>query len=146
MLREGGLGDVNSIVRRLPCSRDDVLMKPFILIILIGAFAVVAFDTVGSLASRNFGFGYQWLIIGSFLIYAGVGFAASKYNSLMFAPLAGGITSLVDSTLGWYVSWIIGPGRPAMEMDSTAIVSTVVFVTLTGVIVGFIGGLIGRAI
>ena len=121
-------------------------MKHFILIILIGAFAVVAFDTVGSLASRNFGFGYQWLTMGSFLIYAGVGFAASKYNGLLFAPLAGGITSLVDSTLGWYISWVIGPGRPAMEMDSTAIISTVIFVTLTGAVVGFIGGLVGRAI
>ncbi len=135
-----------SIVRRLPCSLNDIPMKHFILILLIGAFAVVAFDTVGSLASRNFGFGYQWLTIGSLLIYAGVGFAASKYNGLPFAPLASAITSLVDSTLGWYISWVIGPGRPAIEMDSTAIISTVIFVTLTGAVVGFIGGLIGRVI
>jgi len=121
-------------------------MKHFIQIILIGVFAIVIFDTIGSLASRNFGFGYQWLVIGSYLIYAGVGFAASKYNGLIFAPLAGGITSLVDSTLGWYISWIIGPGRLNMEMDLTAIISTVIFVTLTGVIIGLIGGLVGRAI
>ncbi len=121
-------------------------MKHLILIILIGAFAVVTFDTAGSLASRSFGFGYQWMAIGSFLIYAGVGFAASKYNGLMFAPLAGGITVLIDSTLGWYISWVISPGRPAMEMDSPAIISTVVFVTLLGAIVGFIGGLVGRLI
>jgi hypothetical protein len=121
-------------------------MKHFILIILIGVFAVVIFDTIGSLASRSFSFPYSWLTVGSFLIYAGVGFAASKYDGLMFAPLAGAITSLVDSTLGWYISWIIGPGRPATEMDSTTIISTVLFVTVTGVGTGFIGGLIGRLI
>lgn len=111
-----------------------------------GVSTVIAFDTVGSLASLNFGFAYLWLIIGSFLIYVGVGFAASKYNGLIFAPLAGGITSVVDSTLGWYISWVIGPGRPAMEMDLTAIVSTVIFVTLLGTTLGFIGGLIGRVV
>ena len=64
----------------------------------------------------------------------------------MFAPLASGITSLVDSTLGWYISWVIGPGRPVVEMDSTAIISTIFFVTLLGAILGFIGGLIGRVV
>lgn len=119
-------------------------MKHLFLIILIGAFAVLIFDTIGSLASRNFGFPYYWLTVGSFLIYAGVGLAASKYNGLMYAPLAGGIVSLIDSTLGWYISWVIGPGRPAAEMDSTAIISAVIFVTLLGIVIGFIGGLIGR--
>ncbi|MDQ3798591.1 MAG: hypothetical protein M3384_04005 [Acidobacteriota bacterium] len=121
-------------------------MRHFILIILIGAFAVVIFDTLGSLTSRRFGFPYHWLTIGSFLIYAAVGFAASKSNGLTSAPLAGGITSLVDSTLGWYISWIIGPGRPAIKMDSNVIFLMVVFITLTGAVVGFIGGLIGRVI
>lgn len=121
-------------------------MKHFFLILLIGVSAVVAFDIVGSLASRSFNFAYQWLTIGSFLIYAGVGFAASKYNSLLFAPLTGAIMSFVDSTLGWYISWIIGPGRPAMEMDSTAIISTVIFVTLIGAVIGFVSGLVERMI
>lgn len=76
-------------------------MEYFILIILIGALTVIIFDAIGSLASRAFGFPYFWLAIGSFLIYAGAGLGASKYTDLMFAPLAGTITSLVDSTLGW---------------------------------------------
>jgi hypothetical protein len=119
-------------------------MKHFILIILTGAFAVLIFDTIGALISRSFGFGYQTLIIGSFLIYAAVGFAASKYGGLIFASLAGGITALIDATLGWYISLVIGPGHPAAEMDSMSIISTVTMVTIIGAIIGFIGGLIGR--
>lgn len=119
-------------------------MNHFILTVLVGAFAVIVFDTIGSFASRSFGFPYYWLTIGSFFIYFSVGFIAAKYNRLMFAPLAAGITSLVDSTLGWYISWVIGPGRPTTEIDTNVIIASIAFVTFTGVFVGFIGGFVNR--
>ena len=119
-------------------------MKHFFLIILIGAFAVLVFDTIGSLASRNFGFPYYWLTVGSFLIYAGVGLAASKYNGLMYAPLAAGIVGLIDSTLGWYISWVIGPGRPEIEMDLMQIFTAIIFVTVLASLFGFVGEFVSR--
>jgi hypothetical protein len=60
----------------------------------------------------------------------------------MFAPLAGGITGFVDATLGWYISWIIGPGRPDIETDANGITLSIMFVIFIGVVIGFIGGLI----
>lgn len=105
------------------------------------------FDTLGSIASQNLGFPYYWLTVGSFLIYVGIGFSASKSNGLMYAPLAGSIMGFIDSTLGWYISWIIGPGRLAeMELTIFAVITGVIFVTLLGAVLGFIGGLIGRII
>lgn len=122
-------------------------MKQFLLIILIGAFAVLAFDTFGSIASQNLGFPYYWLTVGSSLICVGIGLSASKSSGEMYAPLAGAIMGFVDSTLGWYISWIIGPGRsPEMEFTIIAIISGIIFVTLLGAVLGFIGGLIGRII
>jgi hypothetical protein len=121
-------------------------MENLFLIVLIGGLMVVIFDTVGSFASRIFGFKYQTLIIGSFLIYGTVGLAAAKYNGLIFAPLAAGIISLIDSTLGWCISWIIGPGRFEMEMNSKNIINTVIFVVSIGVMSGLIGGLLGFVI
>lgn len=115
-------------------------MKQLTLILLIGSFSVVIFDTIGSLASRKFGFSYSYLLIGSLLIYAIVGFIATKYNGLMFAPLAGGITGFIDSTLGWYISWAIGPCRPAVEVDANYIFTAILFVVVLSTIFGLVGG------
>ena len=46
-------------------------------VILLGAAAVLVFDTIGSLASRHFGFAYSRLMAGSFAIYSAAGFAAN---------------------------------------------------------------------
>src|SRR5687768_10187721 len=113
------------------------MMKQFIKIALFGILAVLVFDALGSLASRIFGFSYQNLIVGSFLIYGAVGFAASKNNGLLYGVLAAGLTSLADATAGWYISWIVGAERPAFEMTSMDIISTVLFVTIIGAVGGF---------
>ena len=118
-------------------------MDQFIKICIIGVLAVVVFDALGSLASRHFGFPYQNLMVGSFLIYGIVGFAAAKTNGLMYGVLAAGLTGLVDATIGWYISWIIGPGRPPAEMTLIDKITTVAFVTVSGAIIGFIGSFLG---
>lgn len=119
-------------------------MKRIIPIVLIGSLVVILFDILASFASINFQINYGIFSIGSCLIDAGAGFFAAKRNGLAWAVLAAGILGLVDSTLGWYISWIIGPGRPEVEIDLLTIFMTVVFVTITSSIFGLIGGLFGR--
>ena len=111
---------------------------------LVGAFAALAFDTIGSLASRAFDFKYESLFIGSWLLYIGVGFFAARGSSFLFGVLAGGFVALVEATLGWYISWVIGPGRPKVEVTWSAICWAVLSVTLSGISLGFVGEFVGQ--
>ena len=52
---------------------------------------------------------------------------------------------LVDSTLGWYISWTMGPGKPEIDMDATMIIATIIIVTLLAAFIGMIGGFFARA-
>ena len=110
---------------------------------LIGAAAVLAFDTLGSLASLRFAFAYSQLTVGSFLIYVVVGFAACADGPIGLAPAAGGIVAFVEATIGWAISWWIGPGRlPPEQASPGRLAKTVLIVTGTGMVMGFAGGLL----
>jgi hypothetical protein len=120
--------------------------------IFTAGVAVLAFDTFGSLASRRFHFAYSRLMVGSFAIYVAVGFLTATEKSIGLSVFAGGMVGLIESTLGWAISWKIGPGRPAADHLATSrILSTVVLVTATAGVFGGFGGwlrwmLLGRAV
>jgi hypothetical protein len=44
--------------------------------------------------------------------YSLMGFAAYLGGGWQFAVSSGAYVGLVDATLGWLASWILGPGRP----------------------------------
>ena len=97
----------------------EVGLDPVLLATVIGACGAVALDTVGALAARRLGFRYALLVPGSFLIYGVVGYAAGRYaRSDLAGAVAGSLVGLVDATLGWWVAWRIGPGRP-LDTDSS---------------------------
>lgn len=109
--------------------------------IMVGAATILAFATIGSLAARRFGSAYSKLVLGSFAIYLVVGFSATCAGALMPSMLAGAMTGLVESTLGWAISWRIGPGRPAVDnVAPPNILRTVAVVTVLGAVIGTIGG------
>jgi hypothetical protein len=109
-------------------------------VIVLGAVAVLIFDTIGSVASERYAFAYSRLMAGSFAIYLAVGFAANAGNSIVASMVAGAAIALIESTLGWAISWKIGPGRPAGDVSVSSILGTVAFVTGLGAVVGAIGG------
>lgn len=117
-------------------------MKPFVRTVFVGVLGILLYDSIGALASRSFGFDYSWLIIGTSLIYVFIGFSIT--GTLAFSLLAGMLVGLFDSTVGWYISWMIGPGQPQIEIGVPAIVLTIFFVTFLGGVLGFIGGLISK--
>ena len=117
-------------------------MQPIILVVTIGVLAVLALDTIGSLASRRFGFKYGSLTLFSWALRIGTGFFAARYGSLKLSFLAGGFVALIDATLGWYISWIIGPGRPKDNVTVESMAWTVLIVTLVGASLGYVGGLL----
>lgn len=88
-------------------------MPPSKKVVAIGAVAVIAYDAVTALASHQFGFAYTRAAVGSYLLYAMVGYFAAKSDGLRSAVRAGATIGLIDASVGWAVSWAIGPGRPS---------------------------------
>ena len=116
-------------------------MDGAIKIVLIGAMAVLVFDTATSVLSLATGLTYGWFSIGSSVLYVLFGYLAARRSTWFFGGLVGAFLGLVDSTLGWIISWTIGPGKPDIEMDPVLIAATVVFVMIVAAILGLIGGL-----
>lgn len=122
-------------------------MSKFWKIVGLGALAVIAFDTVASFASINFGFYYGYASVGSILIYTTIGYLAFRHNGLFSSIAAALLVELVDVTLGWYISWQIGPGAiPAEQLTTAAIVFAVVTVFIVAAICAVIGSIIARTV
>ena len=66
-----------------------------------GAVAVLMFDAAAAWASLVFGFPYGSVAIGSWVIYAVVGFVAGRYSGVLAALVAGVAVGLVDASAGW---------------------------------------------
>ena len=111
-------------------------------VVIAGSIAILLFDAVGSLASRRWEFPYSRLMVGSFLVYLLTGFfvAAISHDEHDWIH-AGIVVGLVESTLGWAISWWIGSGRRDIGDGSSAVVQ----VTLTIVAVVAIYGVFGLA-
>jgi hypothetical protein len=87
-------------------------MHAFLLpIVGLGSIAVIILDAAGSYASTKFGFRYTRLAVGSFCIYGCVGALPAHDGSVGIGAVAGGLVAMVDATIGWAISWCIGPGR-----------------------------------
>jgi hypothetical protein len=113
-------------------------------IVVFGLIAVVAFDALAAVASRRLSFWYPYATIGSWLIYATVGLLAGRAASVRAAAATGAALGFVEATLGWAISWLIGPGRVSLDMYAVGIVALViVVVTLVGAGIGALGGLAG---
>jgi hypothetical protein len=123
-------------------------VNPWQRIVVIGAVAILAFDIVASFASRLTGFPYIYASVGSWLIYAGVGYFAAKVTGLVGrAALAAGMVGFVESTLGWGVSRVIGPVAPDPSPDLPLVVTLAVTSVLVVVIasaIGAVGGVVGK--
>ena len=118
-------------------------------VVLLGIIAVIGFDFLASFASRTFGFPYAAASIGSYCLYFAIGFAAARgaaSSAIQNAAAAGAFAGLADASIGWAVSWVVGPGRlPAGErLTVTAWLVTAILVTFLAASIAALGGLLGR--
>ncbi len=111
-----------------------------------GGAAVVALDILTSLASEAFGFSYGALWPLSLLIYGATAFVAAKLVARVGAGVVAGLSvAATEATLGWAISWLIGPGQPSPEDRAAgAVVAVALTVTATGAAIGLVAGLIGK--
>lgn len=115
-------------------------------IVLMGAIAILLFDALASLASRTLKFPYVYATVGSWLIYAGVAFAAGQRASVPSAVVDTLLVGFVEATLGWRMSWLIGPGRtPSGVVTASQVVRALVVVLGTAAIIGAVAGAAGHA-
>ena len=111
----------------------------------IGAAGIIGFDVLASFTSRNLGIPYSYGVLGSWLIYAMVGFSIGRIAPVAYATAGAANVALAEATIGWWLSWIIGPGRPkSVTLTPTQIAVTVVTAVAVGGIIGAIAGAIGR--
>jgi hypothetical protein len=120
-------------------------VSPYLRVLVVGCAAVLAFDAVASLASVALGFPYWYAGIGSLIIYLLVGAAAVRHVSIRLSALTGALVGLVDATIGWAISWLLGPGRvPAGSLTRARFVVTAVLVSLLAGAVASIGASLNR--
>ena len=122
-------------------------MIPFATAVLGGIVAVLTLDTIGSLLAKRFGFFYGRLSPISLLLWTAAGALASRagvaYFALFLGALAGLVVGLIDSTLGWWISWRIGPGRLRPERSTTPVIArTILQVTTTAACFGAVGAVL----
>jgi len=129
------------------CILEGERMNQFWKIVGLGAVSVLVFDTVASLASKGLGFPYGYASIGSVLIYCMVGYFIFRRLGLIRAIGAAVLVELVDATLGWFISWQIGPGALPIDQVSTSIIATtLVSVFVFAVLCAFVGSAIARVL
>lgn len=115
--------------------------------LVLGSLAVVLFDGAASLLSLQGGFAYSSAAWGSYVLYVAVGFFAARAGGVWSALRGGVVVGLVDASLGWGLSWFIGPGRPPSGVVSLASWTTVaIIVTITAAMCAAVGALGNRIV
>jgi hypothetical protein len=116
--------------------------------ILVFGGVVIIFDGVWSVLARIRGYNYAKLAWVSLLIYLTAGSVTASGGPVRAGILVGMITAGVDATIGWWLSWKIGPGRlpytDSKEGLIRIIIVTVGRVMLTGAFCGLVGALIWK--
>jgi len=124
-------------------------MTPTTRLLVQGASLVIIYDAVAAMISKQFSLPYGNFTAGSLFIYAAVGFFASRLNAkrnLVAAILAGAFIGFADATLGWFVSNLIGPGRPATPLTPLLWVFVASTVILSAAVLAAIGYGIGKLV
>lgn len=113
----------------------------------MGAVVVLVFDTIASFASLALGFEYSDAAAGSVVIYAGIGYFAYRVGGIGASLKAALLVEVVDATLGWGISWVIGPGAPDQEEMTVVILAfTMLLLFAFAACCGLLGGGAARLI
>ena len=122
-------------------------MNSFWRLVGLGVVAVLVFDTAASFASLRFDFPYGYASVGSILIYSTIGYLAFRGAGLKSSVGVALFVELVDATLGWGISWWIGPGAlPEDQRTIPFIAVTAVFVVVFAVACAFVGAGVARVV
>jgi ABC-type phosphate transport system permease subunit len=118
-------------------------------IIIFGAI-ILFYDTGAAFLSRTQDIAYEKFTLGSLLIQIASGYVVKQTKWLWASLLVGATTAGIEATIGWLISWQIGPGK-LPEMNGATdqaiygtIIVTIILVILIGLSLGLIGGVIKK--
>jgi hypothetical protein len=109
-------------------------------VLLRFAALVVAYDALASAVVAATGWPYGVLALGGLAIQFAAGRVGGRREGLLWAIVAGACTALAEGTLGFAVSWLIGPGRTQLPVV-VAYPTAVAIATLGGCALGALGGI-----
>ena len=112
-------------------------------VVIGGILAVLLFDVVGAFAAKSFGFAYALLIPGSLLIYGSVAAMVARRRDWVVGLVAATLLAFTDVTLGWAVSWLIGPGKPESGLTPMTVVGAGMTAFVFGGLAGGVGAWLG---
>jgi hypothetical protein len=118
-------------------------------VIFLGTALVLIFDTIAALLSRAADISYARFAVGSWIIYAAAGYLAAKFGRGGLVQLAirtGVLLASTDSTLGWAISWSIGPGKVDGGLTLGRWIVTALFVTAVASTLAAFGGILARIV
>jgi hypothetical protein len=115
-------------------------MNGVIKITLVGSIAVLLLDTVASFLALWLDTNYGWFSLASFMLYIIFGYLGARRSRWFVGAIVAMCMAVVESTIGWAISWQIGPGKATSDLSSVVIVVTIVFVVVIAEILGLIGG------
>jgi hypothetical protein len=88
------------------------LSVAFPLTLLGGILLVIAFDAAAAWLTRENPPLYRRIWPVQFALYVVIGFVAMLTTlDLRYVEIIGALTGLAEATLGWAITWRIGPGR-----------------------------------
>lgn len=114
---------------------------------VLGAVAIVVFDLVLALGAMALGYDYDnWLGVGlAFIIIAlFAGLAAREAGTARVGVGVGALVALADATVGWPITWAMGPGAPRTRdaFDNNALPGYVALSIAVWVAFGAVTGLV----
>jgi cellobiose-specific phosphotransferase system component IIC len=101
---------------------------------------VLSFDVAASFASELTRIEYGWFSILQIAMYLAIGyylFRSFGMDRRFFIIL--GVAAICEATIGWWLSALIGPGKPRYT-ETTLLVSGILFAVVFNTIVGILGG------
>jgi hypothetical protein len=88
---------------------------------------------------------FERFALGDLTIYFGAGLALARRSGLLSGPVGSAAIAAVDATVGWTITWLLGPGRPADGWSHPwAIVATSLGVVFLAALLGFGAGVVGE--
>ena len=116
--------------------------------------AIVALDFVMALGAMVLGYEYgNWLGVALVSIITGsFAFKAARESGVRVGVGVGAFIALADATIGWAITWGMGPGAPvfmdAFDYDTLPfyVAATIVSVVAVGALIGLVAGVLAARI
>ena len=117
-------------------------------IIVIGGIGVLAYRAIAMSAAGAMGVEYTRFVVGSYAIFAIVGYVAGRFGPLWWGAVAGAMVAAVEALAGWRLASAVGPESVRLVLEEARTgrswTSLVLLVMVAGAALGLAGAAFAR--